>query len=105
MPSTSIELSIEQLSVSPLSKVARSLDVGNVVSFDPPDDVDQLALSSKDPPDEPIQYLVAACACVAQQSIKTMQDNVLPIRRWLIFIRDWVSLDGGEIFVYVVFVS
>ena len=64
MPATEkLEVDIIKLSfVPPLSNVAMSDDPGAVVLLAPPEEVDQLVLSQKDPFAGPIQYFVAASA-------------------------------------------
>ena len=67
MPETLIAALIVQLSVSPPSNVATSDAPGAVASLDPPDVVDQLVSEVKLPPEEPIQYLVAASAVLVKE--------------------------------------
>lgn len=66
-----LELMLQLLVPLPL-KVAVSLVPGAVVSLLPPLVVDQLASEAKEPPAEPIQYLVAACACMGSASRKNV---------------------------------
>lgn len=76
MPATfTVELMVAFV-FPPPSNVAMSEDPGAVVSFPPPEVVDQLLLLVKLPPGEPIQYFVAAKAGVAEQrSAKAKPDE------------------------------